>query len=322
MGIITTSKTFVEIIKEILKDLKLIFKEVIESNSKDEETIRQLVQKCDAVLVSPRRKNVAMKYANEHTKVIEFVFTPDRTSINNLKVMLLEVKKLRAGYGEIPILHDISFQVEQGEIIAVVGSNGAGKTTLMKTISGLIEPISGEIIFNGEPIQKLPPHQIVAKGVAQVPEGRQLFNFLTVEQNLMIGSNISAARARRQESLELVFGLFPVLAERKKQKAGTLSGGEQQMLATARGLMARPLLLMMDEASWGLAPILTTELFEAIKRVNEQTGTTILLVEQNVYKALSIATHAYVLERGNIIMKGTGQELLGSEELKVAYLGL
>lgn len=236
--------------------------------------------------------------------------------------MLLEVKKLRSGYGEIPILHDISFQVEQGEIIAIVGSNGAGKTTLMRTISGLIEPFSGEIIFNGEPIQKLPPHQIVAKGVAQVPEGRQLFNFLTVEQNLMVGSNISTARARRQESLELVFGLFPVLAERKKQQAGTLSGGEQQMLATARGLMARPLMLMMDEASWGLAPMLTTELFEAIKQINEQTGTTILLVEQNVYKALSIASHAYVLERGNIIMKGTGQELLGSEELKAAYLGL
>ncbi|GAG17816.1 unnamed protein product, partial [marine sediment metagenome] len=163
--------------------------------------------------------------------------------------MLLEVKKLRSGYGEIPILHDISFQVEQGEIIAVVGSNGAGKTTLMRTISGLIEPFSGEIVFNGEPIQKLPPHRIVAKGIAQVPEGRQLFNFLTVEQNLMIGSNISTARARRQESLELVFGLFPVLAERKKQQAGTLSGGEQQMLATARGLMARPLMLMMDEAS-------------------------------------------------------------------------
>jgi branched-chain amino acid transport system ATP-binding protein len=236
--------------------------------------------------------------------------------------MVLEIKKLCSGYREISILHDVSLQVEQGEIVAIVGSNGAGKTTLMRTVAGFIEPMSGEIIFNGEPIQKLPPHQIVAKGIAQVPEGRELFNFLTVEQNLMVGSNIPRARTHRRESFELIFGLFPALADRKKQQAGTLSGGEQQMLATARGLMARPLMLMMDEASWGLAPILATELFEAIKRVNEEAGTTIVLVEQNVYKALSIAHHAYVLERGNIVMEGTGQELLGREELKTAYLGL
>ena len=236
--------------------------------------------------------------------------------------MLLEVRQLRAGYGEIPILHGISFHVEQGEIVAIVGSNGAGKTTLMRTISGLVEPFSGEIVLNGEPIQKLAPHKIVNRGIAQVPEGRQLFNFLTVEQNLMVGSSISRARAHRQESLDLVYDLFPILAERKKQQAGTLSGGEQQMLATARGLMARPLMLMMDEVSWGLAPIVTTELFEAIQRVNEQAGTTILLVEQNVFKALSVANHAYVLERGNIVMEGTGQELLASEDLKAAYLGL
>ena len=235
---------------------------------------------------------------------------------------LLEVKKLCSGYGTIPILHEISFQVEQGEIIAVIGSNGAGKTTLVRTISGLIEPLSGEIIFNGEPITKLPPHKVVAKGVAQVPEGRQLFNFLTVEQNLMMGSNVSEARAHRKESLELVLGLFPVLAERKNQEAGTLSGGEQQMLATARGMMARPSMLMMDEPSWGLAPMLTKELFEVIERVNGEVGTTVLLVEQNVYKALSIATHAYVLERGDIVMEGTGKELLDNKELKTAYLGL
>jgi branched-chain amino acid transport system ATP-binding protein len=234
----------------------------------------------------------------------------------------LEIEKLRSGYGEIPILHDVSLQIEQGEIIAVIGSNGAGKTTLVRTISGLIEPVSGEILLNGESITKLPPHKIVAKGVVQVPEGRQLFNFLTVEQNLMMGSNVAEARAHRKESLELVLGLFPVLAERKNQEAGTLSGGEQQMLATARGLMARPSVLMMDEPSWGLAPMLTKELFEVIERVNNEVGTTIMLVEQNVFKALSIATHAYVLERGNVVMEGTGQELLDNKELKTAYLGL
>lgn len=235
---------------------------------------------------------------------------------------LLEVKNLHSGYGDVAVLHDISIQVEKGGVTSLVGSNGAGKTALLRTISGLIEPFSGEIIFNSEPIHKLPPHRIVAKGIAHVLEARQLFNFLTVEQNLIIGSSMSRARAQRKENLELVFGLFPRLAERKKQLAGTLSGGEQQMLATARGLMANPLMLMLDEPSWGLAPMLTHELFEVIKRVNEETGTTILLVEQNVHKALSLANHAYVIERGHIVMEGTGQELLSREDLKAAYLGL
>lgn len=235
---------------------------------------------------------------------------------------LLKVEKLRSGYGDLSILHDISFQVDRGEIVAVVGSNGAGKSTLLRTISGLIQPFSGEIIFNGEAIQGMPPHKIVGKGIAQVPEGRQLFDHLTVEQNLMVGSATPAARSHRKESLEMTFNLFTVLKEREKQRAGTLSGGEQQMLATARGLMARPLLLMMDEPSWGLAPILTTELFETIQRVNKELGTAILLIEQNVYKALSIAHHGYVLERGSIVMEGTGQELLAREDLKTAYLGL
>lgn len=235
---------------------------------------------------------------------------------------LLKVEKLRSGYGDLSILHDISFQLDRGEIVAVVGSNGAGKSTLLRTISGLIQPFSGEIIFNGEAIQSIPPHKIVGKGIAQVPEGRQLFDYLTVEQNLMAGSTAPAARSHRKESFEMTFNLFPVLKERAKQQAGTLSGGEQQMLATARGLMAHPLLLMMDEPSWGLAPILTTELFETIQRVNKEVGTAILLVEQNVYKALSIAHHGYVLERGSIVMEGTGQELLAREDLKTAYLGL
>ena len=235
---------------------------------------------------------------------------------------LLEIKDLRAGYGDISVLHGISLQVNKGELISMVGSNGAGKTALLRTISGLIEPVSGEIIFNGEPIQGLPPHKIVAKGVVQVLEARQLFNFLTVEQNLMIGSSIKEARVNREQNLGMVYNLFPRLAERKKQLAGTLSGGEQQMVATARGLMTNPRLLMLDEPSWGLAPILTHELFEVIHRINEETNTTVLLVEQNVYKALSMAHRAYVIERGHIVMEGTGPELLGKEELKAAYLGL
>lgn len=234
----------------------------------------------------------------------------------------LEIRNLRAGYGDISVLDDVSIQVNKGELVSIVGSNGAGKTALLRTISGLIEPFSGEIIFNEEAIHGLPPYKIVAKGVVQVLEARQLFNFLTVEQNLMIGSTISEARSHRKENLEVVYGLFPRLAERKKQIAGTLSGGEQQMVATARGLMSNPKLLMLDEPSWGLAPILTHELFAVIERVNKEAGTTILLVEQNVNKALSMAHRAYVIERGHIVMEGTGPELLNRQELKTAYLGL
>ena len=237
-------------------------------------------------------------------------------------MVLLDIKNLQSGYGDIAVLHGISLQVKKGELISIVGSNGAGKTALLRTISGLIEPFSGEIIFNGEPIHGLPPHKIVAKGVVQVLEARQLFNFLTVEKNLMIGSSIKEARIHREDNLEMVYNLFPRLAERKKQLAGTLSGGEQQMVATARGLMTNPKLLMLDEPSWGLAPILTHELVEVIHRINEETSTTVLLVEQNVHKALSMAHRAYVIERGHIVMEGTGPELLAKEELKTAYLGL
>lgn len=235
---------------------------------------------------------------------------------------ILEIKDLRAGYGDISVLQGISFQVNKGELVSIVGSNGAGKTALLRTISGLIEPFSGEVIFDGEPIHNLAPHKVVAKGVVHVLEARQLFNFLTVEQNLMIGSTIKEARSQREANLKIVYDLFPRLAERKKQLAGTLSGGEQQMVATARGLMTNPKLLMLDEPSWGLAPILTQELFDVIKRVNREAKTTILLVEQNVHKALSMAHRAYVIERGHIVMEGTGSELLGREELKAAYLGL
>ena len=235
---------------------------------------------------------------------------------------ILDIKNLRSGYGDIAVLHDISIHVHKGELVSIVGPNGAGKTALLRTVSGLIEPFSGEIIFNEEPIQGLSPHEVVKKGVAHVLEARQLFNFLTVEQNLLIGSSIKDARAHRKENLDLVYSLFPRLAERRKQLSGTLSGGEQQMVATARGLMTNPKLLMLDEPSWGLAPILTHELFEVIERVNKEESTTVLLVEQNVHKALSMANRGYVIERGYIVMEGTGPELLRKEELKTAYLGL
>ena len=234
---------------------------------------------------------------------------------------LLEVQNLMSGYKKVTVLHGISFQVEGKEILAVVGSNGAGKTTLLKTISGLLHPFSGEIILEGMPIQGLEPHQVVERGIVQVPEGRQLFSYMSVVQNLQVGSHIQEARSRRQDTLKMIFTLFPVLEERQQQMAGTLSGGEQQMLATARALMARPKLLMMDEPSWGLAPFLVRRLFETIGQINQQ-GCTILLVEQHVHQALSIATRGYVLERGNVVMQGGGKELLKDERLKESYLGM
>jgi branched-chain amino acid transport system ATP-binding protein len=234
---------------------------------------------------------------------------------------LLEIKNLMSGYKKVTVLHGISFQVEGKEILAVVGSNGAGKTTLLKTISGLLHPFSGEIVLEGTPIQGLEPHQVVERGIVQVPEGRQLFSYMSVGQNLQVGSHIQEARSRRQDTLKMIFTLFPVLEERQQQMAGTLSGGEQQMLATARALMARPKLLMMDEPSWGLAPFLVRRLFETICQINQQ-GCTILLVEQHVHQALSIATRGYVLERGNVVMQGGGKELLKDERLKESYLGM
>jgi branched-chain amino acid transport system ATP-binding protein len=234
---------------------------------------------------------------------------------------LLEIKNLFSGYKRIPVLHGISIEVEGKEILAVVGSNGAGKTTLLKSISGLLQPFAGEILFEQAPIGGLEPYQIVERGVVQVPEGRQLFNFLTVQQNLQVGSHISEARQRRADTLKAIFDLFPVLFERRQQLAGTLSGGEQQMLATARALMARPKMLMMDEPSWGLAPMLVHRLFQTIEVIN-QKGCTILLIEQHVQQALSIAFRGYVLERGNVVMQGGGQELLKDERLKESYLGM
>jgi branched-chain amino acid transport system ATP-binding protein len=234
---------------------------------------------------------------------------------------LLEVQELHSGYKDVPVLHGIAFHVDEGEVVTIVGSNGAGKTTLLRTISGLLSPTAGQILFRRQPIHTLPPHAIVEKGVVQVPEGRQLFSYLTVRENLLVGSHLKQARRQRQQTLSMIFDLFPVLAERQQQMAMTLSGGEQQMLATARALMACPTLLMLDEPSWGLAPILVRRLFETIVEINRQ-GVAILLVEQNVYRALSMAHRAYVLERGSLVMQGGGKELLERPELKAAYLGL
>jgi branched-chain amino acid transport system ATP-binding protein len=235
---------------------------------------------------------------------------------------LLQIENLQAGYGGAPVLHGISMRVEEGEIVSVVGANGAGKTTLLRTISGFLEPFSGEILFEGERVHGLAPHRVVGRGILQVLEGRQIFNFLTVEQNLVVGSSTGKARRVRKENFEFVYHLFPRLAERRTQLGGTLSGGEQQMLATARALMGSPKLLMLDEPSWGLAPILTHELLAAIKRISKEFGTTVMLVEQNVQKALSMADRGYVIERGCVAMEGKGPDLLGTKELKVAYLGL
>ena len=235
---------------------------------------------------------------------------------------LLRIDNLQAGYGGAPVLHGISLHVEEGEIVSVVGANGAGKTTLLRTISGFLEPLSGEVFFQGEPVHGMPPHKVVEKGILQVLEGRQIFGLLTVEQNLVVGSSTAKSKRERKQNFDFVYHLFPRLAERRTQLGGTLSGGEQQMLATARALMGSPRLLMLDEPSWGLAPILTHELLAAIRRISKEFGTTVMLVEQNVQKALSMADRGYVIERGCVVMEGKGQELLGMKELKVAYLGL
>jgi len=234
---------------------------------------------------------------------------------------MLSVKNVYAGYGDIQIVNGISIEVPDNKIVAIVGANGVGKTTLLKTIVGMIQPTSGEIIFDGQNISRLPPDKICGAGIVLIPEGRQLFSNMTVEENLHIGSCLPQNRKTRERNMEEVYTIFPRLKERAKQLAGTLSGGEQQMVATARALMANPKLLIMDEPSWGLAPILVAELFETIEKVR-QRGTAVLIVEQNVYKALQISDWAYVIERGQVTMEGVGKDLLRDEGLKKAYLGI
>lgn len=233
---------------------------------------------------------------------------------------LLEVKNLEVYYGVINALKGISFEVNEGEIVTLIGANGAGKTTAMQSIMGLIHPKSGEIIYDGQSIVGQPTHKIVRQGLTQVPEGRRIFAELNVYENLIMGAYTGNDKAQIKRDLEEIYTLFPRLGERKNQMAGMLSGGEQQMLAMGRALMSHPKLMMLDEPSMGLAPILVSQVFDMIKHLNE-TGTTILLVEQNAEKALSIADRAYVMETGAITLSGTGAELAQSEKVREAYLG-
>jgi len=232
---------------------------------------------------------------------------------------VLELRDLHVYYGEIHALKGASLHVGAGEIVALLGPNGAGKTTTLKTVSGLLTPRRGRVVLEGEDLVGIPPHEIVQKGIAQVPEGRRIFNRLTVLENLEMGAYIRADGAVR-EDIERVFALFPRLKERRAQVAGTLSGGEQQMLAIGRALMARPRLLLLDEPSMGLAPVLVEQIFETIQGINRQ-GTTILLVEQNAAMALTIAQRAYVLETGSIVLEGSARELAENADVRRAYLG-
>lgn len=233
---------------------------------------------------------------------------------------MLRLEGLQAGYGNIPVLRGIDLEVGEGELVTLVGGNGAGKTTTLRVISGLLRPWSGAVSLDGTRIDRLPPHEIVSRGLVHVPEGRRLFPRMTVMENLELGARTVEGRKRKVENLRRVFSLFPVLEERRAQLAGTLSGGEQQMLAIARGLMAAPRILMLDEPSQGLAPLLVRKIFEAIEEVNRE-GTTVLLVEQNVQHALRLAQRGYVLENGRIVLQGRGPELLEHAHLKRAYLG-
>ena len=233
---------------------------------------------------------------------------------------LLEVKDLEVSYGLIKAVKGVSFTVNEGEIVSLIGANGAGKTTIMHALGGLIGKAGGSVIFDGTNVTATPAHKLVAMGMAQVPEGRRIFQELSVIENLRMGYYIKKDKAEYQRKLEEMYSYFPILAERKNQIAGTLSGGEQQMLAMSRALMSSPRLLLLDEPSMGLSPLYVNTIFDMIKRVNEM-GTTVLLVEQNAKKALSIANRAYVLEIGKMVKEGTGVELLDDEGIKRAYLG-
>ena len=234
---------------------------------------------------------------------------------------MLEVSGIDVAYGGVEVLHGISMTVGEGEIVALVGANAAGKTTTLKTMSGLMRPQRGSIQFRGRRIDHLPPYEIVALGLVQVPEGRRLFPYMTVLENLELGAYSREARQQRTKSLEMVFGLLPTLKDRQGQLSGSLSGGEQQMLALGRGLMALPRLLMLDEPSVGLAPLMVKQILETVRDVNSQ-GTTVLLVEQNVQHSLRLAHRGYVLENGKIVLEGKGADLLGNPHLKKAYLGM
>ncbi len=234
---------------------------------------------------------------------------------------MLEIRNMDVFYGDVQVVWDLSFSVGRGEIVALIGANGAGKSTTLRTISGILPHRKGEIMFEGGLLDRVEPFRRIELGLAQVPEARRLFVEMTVEENLEMGSLRGEARKLREQTKEMVFTVFPRLLERRRQLAGTLSGGEQQMLAVGRGLMSKPKLIMFDEPSLGLSPILVMEIFAVIKRIRSE-GVTVLIVEQNVKQTLAIADRAYVLETGRIIMEGTGQALLNDEKVKTAYLGV
>lgn len=233
---------------------------------------------------------------------------------------MLEIKDLQVYYGMIQAIKGVSFEVNQGEVIALIGANGAGKTTILHTITGLLSPKAGSVMFEGKDITKIPAHKIVSMGMAHVPEGRRVFAELTVLQNLKMGAYTRRDKDEIEQTLRTVYDRFPRLEERKNQLAGTLSGGEQQMLAMGRALMSHPKIILMDEPSMGLSPIFVNEIFDIIEQVSK-SGTTVLLVEQNAKKALSIADRAYVLETGNIVLEGNANDLLNDDSIKKAYLG-
>nr|WP_202431626.1 ABC transporter ATP-binding protein [Streptomyces sp. SID7804] len=233
---------------------------------------------------------------------------------------MLEVEDLRVAYGKIEAVKGISFTVDAGEVVTLIGTNGAGKTTTLRTLSGLLQPVSGDIRFDGQSLKKIPAHKIVSLGLAHSPEGRHIFPRMTIEDNLRLGAFLRNDKDGIEKDIRRAYELFPILGERSKQAAGTLSGGEQQMLAMGRALMSRPKLLMLDEPSMGLSPIMMQKIMATIKELKDQ-GTTILLIEQNAQAALSLADHAHVMEVGKIVLSGSGQELLHDESVRKAYLG-
>ncbi len=234
---------------------------------------------------------------------------------------MLEVRGVDVFYGDVQVLWDVSFEVRKGEIVALIGGNGSGKTTSLATVSALLRPRKGSVTYEGQPIHTRAPHDMVNLGIAHVPEARRLFPEMTVRENLLLGALTPEAKKARPQTLEKVFTIFPRLKEREKQQAGTLSGGEQQMAAIGRGLMSKPRLLMLDEPSLGLSPILVADIFRVIKEVHAE-GVTVLLVEQNVFRTLEIADRAYVLGNGRIVLQGSGAELLANDHVRKAYLGL
>jgi branched-chain amino acid transport system ATP-binding protein len=235
---------------------------------------------------------------------------------------MLELKNIKTYYGNIQALKDVSITISEGEIITLIGANGAGKSTTLMSICGIVPPRSGEVLFMGKPIQDLPPNSIVSLGISQVPEGRRIFPFLSVAENLDMGAFLRRDKDEIRRDIEYIYELFPILAERRNQAGGTLSGGEQQMLAISRALMAKPRLLLLDEPSLGLAPLVVKQIFEIIEKINKESKTTIFLVEQNANMALKVAHRGYVMETGRVSMTDTSDNLLANDEVRKAYLGI